>query len=276
LADPEGTGDTVAVFTLVDGMSLLGGYGGLGASDPNAQDFKAYETILSGDLAGNDAEVTDPTLLRDDPTRDENSWQVVFIRNGQARLEGFTITGGTAGGAFVDQWPWDATNDVTVSDCKFYGNRGSENDAPTAGALTTWMFAIEPGAVVRRCSFVGNAGSRGAVLAQDVVLDQCHFERNYFSWGISGGAGLLSGNSIVTDCVFIGNSARRAAGALEMISSGSNIAKVFRCKFQGNSAGEGGGRSYAKAIWIWQVASSLETGQPPAEGPASIREAMLL
>ena len=237
---PAGTGNTEVKFRLVDGMSLLGGYAGVGAIDPNVRDFQAFETVLSGDLAGNDADVTDPTLLRDDPTRDENSWQVVFIRNGQSRLEGFTITGGTAGGVFLTQYPWDATNDVTVSDCMFYGNRGSVNDMPSGGALTTWLEVVEAKVVFRRCSFVGNAGDTGAIRARDVVLDQCRFECNY-SWGEWGGAASVGGNSTVSDCVFIGNSARRAAGALYVSSIVSDITKVLRCRFQGNSASKWGG-----------------------------------
>ena len=237
---PQGTKDTQAVFKLVDGVSLLGGYAGVGAPDPNERDFQVYETMLSGDLKGNDAEVSNPVLLQDDATRDENSWQVVLIRNGRTRLEGFTITGGRAGGAYLARFPWDATNDVIISDCLFHGNRGSENDMPSGGALTTWLDGVEANVVFRRCSFVGNAGETGAVRAYDVVLDQCRFERNY-SWGDWGGAANIGGDSTVSGCVFIENSARRAAGALYVHSPGSRLARVHRCEFQNNSAGEWGG-----------------------------------
>jgi Right handed beta helix region/Disaggregatase related len=129
---------------------------------------------------------------------------------------------------------------VTVSDCKFYGNRGSVNDTPSGGALTTWLEVVEAKVVFRRCSFVGNAGDTGAIRAYDVVLDQCRFERNY-SWGEWGGAASVGGNSTVSDCVFIDNSARRAAGALYVRSPGADIARIVRCFFRDNSAGREGG-----------------------------------
>ena len=47
-------GDRLASFEIGNGIALKGGYAGLALSDPNARDIAAYETILSGDLAGND------------------------------------------------------------------------------------------------------------------------------------------------------------------------------------------------------------------------------
>lgn len=47
-------GDREATFQLLDGLALKGSYAGIGAPDPNARDIEAHETILSGDLAGND------------------------------------------------------------------------------------------------------------------------------------------------------------------------------------------------------------------------------
>ncbi len=47
-------GDRAATFQLLNGVILRGGYAGAAAADPNTQDVALYETILSGDLAGND------------------------------------------------------------------------------------------------------------------------------------------------------------------------------------------------------------------------------
>ena len=44
-------------FQLVSGVALRGGYAGCGAPDPDERDLVSYETILSGDLEGDD----DPT-----------------------------------------------------------------------------------------------------------------------------------------------------------------------------------------------------------------------
>ena len=49
---PMGTGDRAASFELIDGVALLGGYGGTDALCPDRRDPGQYESILSGDLAG--------------------------------------------------------------------------------------------------------------------------------------------------------------------------------------------------------------------------------
>jgi hypothetical protein len=90
-------GDRLASFDLFSGVALQGGYAGLGAPDPNVRDAKLYETILSGDLAGNDAQVRDPCDLQREPTRSENCCNVIEIVDANdVRLEGLTITGGQA------------------------------------------------------------------------------------------------------------------------------------------------------------------------------------
>lgn len=42
--DPNGTGDRESTFQLVNGVSLMGGYAGVGEIDPNARNIKLYET----------------------------------------------------------------------------------------------------------------------------------------------------------------------------------------------------------------------------------------
>jgi hypothetical protein len=53
-AHPDGTGDRETSFVLADGVRILGGYAGPGAADPDERDPDLYETILSGDLNGDD------------------------------------------------------------------------------------------------------------------------------------------------------------------------------------------------------------------------------
>ena len=69
-------------FQLINGVTLKGGYAGFGESDPNAYDIEIYETILSGDLNGDDIEVADPCDLSTEPTRVENSRHVVIGLSG--------------------------------------------------------------------------------------------------------------------------------------------------------------------------------------------------
>ena len=50
-------GDRDASFDPVGGTTLAGGYAGLGEADPNEWDVERYETILCGDLHGDDVEI---------------------------------------------------------------------------------------------------------------------------------------------------------------------------------------------------------------------------
>ncbi len=53
-------GSPLEVFPLKSGVAILGGFAGLGAIDPNARDTERHETILSGDLRGNDVDFWGP------------------------------------------------------------------------------------------------------------------------------------------------------------------------------------------------------------------------
>ncbi len=83
-------------FQLKNGVTVEGGYAGYGEPEPNARNVGLYETILSGDLDGNDGEAADVEDLLYDPNRAENSYHVVTGSgtNTTACLDGFTITGG--------------------------------------------------------------------------------------------------------------------------------------------------------------------------------------
>ncbi len=230
-ANPTGTLRRDAAFLLSDGMSLLGGYAGVLAQDPNARDVKSYETVLSGDLLGNDAPVTDPASLENDRTRNDNSNVLTITTSGgPVRLEGCVITGGTYGTVTVGRpgnSPGDS--DVIIRDCVFRDNGPTGGDAPAASAL-----GDSAGATILRCSFIRNGGARSAVVGAKVV-EGCQFISNY-DWGSFGGGGADLHNSTVTDCTFAENRARTHGGALTADWS----SKIVRCTFRNNSASFGG------------------------------------
>jgi len=74
-------GNREATFQIGNGVCLYGGYAGHGEPDPNLRDVDLYQTILSGDLAGNDCPDTLPKDLLEAPNRSENSYHVVTISN---------------------------------------------------------------------------------------------------------------------------------------------------------------------------------------------------
>jgi len=229
-ADPEGTGDDYATFELIDTMSLLGGYSGVCGADANDRDIEEFEVVLSGDLIGDDAEVTDVTLLQSEATRRDNARVIVSITGDGVLLEGFTIVGATRSGVEV---PAGAAHTM-VRHCHFRGNRGNQVDFnASAGALT----AYGEGLVVASCSFVGNTGSVGAVRADGQSLQDCLFTGNY-GWGVGGGGVGRHYGGTFTDCVFEDNRARRSGGALYFNGGHSTLR---RCIFRDNVAGTYGG-----------------------------------
>ena len=92
-------------FDLTNGIKLYGGFAGTEASpaerpadpDPETPD-PATDSVLSGDLAGNDALVTDAGTLLADPTRSENCYRVMTAKDcGTTTLvDGFSIVRGQA------------------------------------------------------------------------------------------------------------------------------------------------------------------------------------
>jgi hypothetical protein len=96
-------GDRETTFQLKSGVDVTGGYAGFGEPDPNARDIEAYETILSGDLNGDDAQ--------NFVNNAENSYHVVTGSGADqtAILDGFVITGGNADGSsgMVCHWKFD-------------------------------------------------------------------------------------------------------------------------------------------------------------------------
>ena len=135
-SNPDGTGSRTATFQLKNSVAIYGGFptgGGNWASrNPNT-----HQTILSGDLAGNDVYVNDPCNLLTEPTRAENSYHVVTGSGTDANttiLDGFTIK---AGNANVSGWPnnsgggmFNSDANCTVNKCTFV-----ENSSEYGGAM---------------------------------------------------------------------------------------------------------------------------------------------
>lgn len=250
---PNGSGDSQVEFELNPGVHLSGGYAGIGAADPNLRDIVAYPTILSGDLAGNDANVRDPNKLPNEPTRSDNSWCVVSIA-GPALLDGVTITGGHSsvlrlGGLAVDI-PASGSGarvkgaGVIISDCMFQANFASGGGGGLAGQAPPRDEAVD--VLLLRCTFESNVVRPGPVIPQGhggavmlwggkVVLKDCVFRDNQAAWG---GCVANSGPGYVEmeNCLAVGNTASEG-GAVLYNQNGS--VKVRNCTAVGNRAPAG-------------------------------------
>ncbi len=221
-------GDRTATFQLKNGVGVYGGFGGWETSREQ-RDWQTHDTILSGDLNGDDGP--------DFTNNAENSWHVVRSSWGDetAVLDGFTITGGkTAGGGWVPEdfgggmCNWHSS--PTVSNCTF-----TKNYAGWGGG---GMFNETSSPTLTNCTFTGNWSYFGGGMRNDSsspTLTNCTFSENYGSVG--GGVFNYDGSPTVTNCTFSGNSASSGGGMHNRCASPT----LTNCTFSGNnSAGFGG------------------------------------
>ncbi len=226
-----------AYFQLKNGVTLKGGYAGFGEPDPDARDVSLYETLLSGDLDGDDINVSDPCDLPNEPTRSDNSYSVVVSRDTEPNtvLDGFTITAGNANGA-----SWNSGGGMHISNgsptlksCTFRANSGMHG-----AGLTNYNASP----TVTYCTFTANhAESSGGGMINDTnaapIVTYCEFAGNSGKYG--GAMRNHNSSPTVSNCIFITNSAGFEGGA--MYNDGEGIPTANNCEFTNNSAQAGGG-----------------------------------
>ena len=153
-------------------------YGGFAGTETQLSDriFGTNETILSGDLSGND----DSTIAFNNATRNDNSYQIIQIYNGTNNvvIDGLTITGGHANSSGTQKdgaaiWIDGFAGNVTIKNCKLEKN-----------------VALNGGGAIRR-----NIDNTGTTL----TIDQCVFQDNLARWagGIYAVAAAVNGNATV-------------------------------------------------------------------------------
>jgi hypothetical protein len=232
------TGERTATFQLVNGVAIKGGYAGYGEADPNLRDIEAYETILTGDLNGDD----DSNFAN----YGENSYHVVTGSgtDSNAILDGVTITGGYADGVAPEDCGGGMYNfggSPTVQECSFIANYSM-----TMGG---GMFNREDSSpVINECRFIGNksdddGGGIRNYLNCHPVISNCSFIGNVAFEDGGGINNRKNSNAIITNCVFIGNTAYAGGGMENHVgrATATGEATISNCLFVGNSASEGGG-----------------------------------
>jgi len=200
----------IAAFQLLSGVAIYGGFAG-GETTLDERDWQTNETILSGDLNGDDVGFTN---------NGENSYHVVTGSgtNNTAILDGFTITAGNANGGGTNEYGggmYSNSGSTMVTNCTFI-----INSAYYGGG----MFNKSSSPTVSNCTFTGNSADPDD-------------GGGMYNWENS--------SPTVINCTFTGNSAKRYGGGVDN-DSGSTI--LNNCTFHSNSTGYQGGGIYNKSV----------------------------
>jgi hypothetical protein len=242
-SEPNGNGDRTATFQLINGVILKGGYAGFSQPDPNARNIELYETILNGDLDGNDIEVSDPCDLLTEPTRDENSFHVVTGTgtNETTIIDGFAITAGNANGqgrpvcTNCGGGMYNYMGNPFVANCTFISN-----SAETGGGMQN----RESSPTLSNCIIINNAATDGGGISNwwqsNPILRNCVFIRNSATRNNGGGMCNVppDSNPTLKNCIFLLNQAKVYGGAVCCLKS---FATLKNCLFIENDAESGGG-----------------------------------
>jgi len=260
-------------FQLINGVILKGGYAGFGQPDPNCRDIAKYETILSGDLNGNDVNIHYPEKLMDEPTRAENSYHVVTGSgmDANAVLDGFTVIGGQANSSSPHNQGGGMNNHYgspTVIDCIFKQNAALDGGGisnyfgnPTlnncifndngafysilhhSGGKGGGMFNSESSPTVVNCTFSdGYAYDRcGGVYNSggSPTFTNCEFVENFSRNGGGAGMGNVDSSPILSDCRFNENEGAWGSGG-GLCNNQSDVI-LNNCSFSFNQGPDGGG-----------------------------------
>jgi len=280
-ADPNGSGDAMATFQLKNGVAIKGGYAGFGEPDPNEHDIDAYETILSGDLAGddgpalitdlaecltgsqvrpksgceafdldgdNDVDENDLLTFLASNNYDENSYNVVTSSETDETvvLDGFIITGGNANGPWEQGYEagagmFNKSGSPTVTNCVFIGNRAQF----MGGGMYNYS---DSSPTLTNCTFSGNIAIYGGGMANkknsNPTLINCMFSHNNSPDGNGGGMSNKNSSPTLISCFFSGNTACDGGAILSHTSDYTTTPCdliLIKCTFRGNSAWVAGG-----------------------------------
>jgi len=252
-------GNRVDSFRLQSGVAILGGFSGCDSANPDQRNPTLFESILSGDLNGDDLTGGNDA---------ENSFHVVSGSDidATAVLDGFTITAAYAngsnpsdrgGGIFLFPLPASPTirrciirdNHVlakgagmyafgataTVEQCQFLSNTSSDGGA---------VYNLQGASTYTNCDFRDNIADAlgGAIfnLSSEPTFSGCLISGNQ----AIGGGGMQNANSParVDGCIFLGNV---ATGGLQPSGGGmlnqSSAPLITNCLFDNNTAGVAGG-----------------------------------
>lgn len=269
-------------FTIDKDLTLIGGYDAAFAEN----DPESYETILSGDMDGDDSYNRQTGICSNN---EGNSYHVLYVNDGVAlTLRGVTVQGGNAdlnnvegkpktqsgGGIFTDE------GTLTLEDVLIKGNA-------SAGKAAAGIYAGN-GFTGTRLTFMGNVtGNDGGglfVKKGKVVLTDCTFLENTANSG--GGALMIQGDAngsyLANNTFYYNTTARYGTVALYSIAAEATITIVnntFVNNIISNETNKnlgGGGAVYARGdetVQVYLVNNTImgnitQDGEDEGEGGA--------
>ncbi|MFK8013253.1 MAG: beta strand repeat-containing protein, partial [Marinicellaceae bacterium] len=228
--------DRIAAFTLVDGVSVYGGFNGT-ETELNQRDPETNITVLSGDITQDDDNSDGNNILED--RLDANGLNSYHIVNGSdvdtsTVFSGFIVTAGQADGVIGSQERFGAG--------MYCGN----NFTGPSISMSTFIghFAAYDGAATYGCSqdvvdsdFINNyARNGGAILIRGGNYENVLFQGNT----VYGSGGAISKNAsplTIINSQFIANQAFGNGGAI----SSANGVTLENVLFSGNKSNSSGG-----------------------------------
>jgi hypothetical protein len=252
-------GDRTASFAIPDGVTVLCGFAGYGAPNPDARNVDAYPTVLSGDLNGDD--------LWGILNISDNSYHVVSA-SGSGTLDGAIITAGNADGAGDHRYGGGVllkSSTLTINACKIRGNKADfgagvaclEGIAPVlinTEITGNWAYTFggclyndDANVEMTNCLVTGNTAGSANILGGDAILNvmgslditNCTIADNRPGHGLPPNqraiASLVWGPGFV-DTISIKNSILRNGGA-EIWSTEPGIVTLYYNNIEGGSAG---------------------------------------
>ena len=233
-----------ATFVLINGVAIYGGYAGYGAPNPNERDVQLHETILSGDLFGDDDSGGDCALQWSDccsphegPGCDSPAceFHICYEESGHEECMEWDEWGNCI------WWEW-FTDPPPGWWCCEEGYEWDQECADLAFDLCVGCFGSSTGSDCENSIHVVTAsGTDQSTLLDGVLITGG--KANWSSEALGGGMFIMNGSPSLNDCVFEGNRADSGGGGLYLKGGSPSLTNcVFReNRFEGSSSVSGGG-----------------------------------
>ncbi|MDZ7717555.1 MAG: GLUG motif-containing protein [Balneolaceae bacterium] len=240
--------DRGATFLLVNNVEIYGGFDG-GESSLSGRDWETNETILSGDIDGNDnpfAPDTDSdnyseTLSQTDHIQGTNSYHVVTGSGtgNTALLDGFTITAGNTYNASAPHQNgggiYNENGNPTLKNLVIEGNRALLVGGGIFNTENSFL-TLNNVVLAHNTAFFGggmaNDNSRSTLVNVRMESNSAYAEGG----AISGG---LNGSLLIINAVFVDNSALGSGAAGGALSIGDSDVILINATVVNNSAENG-------------------------------------